>query len=265
MHKEIIMSEYQDEREGIGATEEVVVPTEPLSLSDKFIGVLTEPSATFAHISTVGSRTSDWIIPLLVMAVVLGASMLVRFSNPETAAQMQQQQEVAIQKQVDSGKISQEEADKIIEQMEQFGGMTKIFAPIGAALGYIAVFFILCLLYWLIVRFIMKGDTNFSFILSVVGLSAFISAIDQIVSILLMVVTGNAMANLSPALFLDIHEAGKTFYMLLVLAPISIWAQYVIGLGFAKAANMSTAKGLIASFIVWFLFALLTVTTGFGA
>jgi hypothetical protein len=265
LHKEIIMSEYQDERAGIGATEEMAAPTEALSLSDKFIGVLTEPSATFAHIRASGPRTSDWIIPLLVMAVILGVSMLVRFSNPETAAQMQQQQEVAIQQKVVSGKISQEEADKIAEQMEQFGGMTKILAPIGAALGYIAVFFILCLLYWLIVRFIMKGDTNYSFILSAVGLSAFISAIDQIVSILLMVVTGNAMANLSPALFMDSQTAGKTFYLLLILAPISIWAQYVIGIGFARTANISTAKGLIASFIIWFLFALLTVTTGFGA
>ncbi|MCZ7557299.1 MAG: YckD family protein [Bacteroidia bacterium] len=259
------MSENLDEREGMGTTEEMVSQSEPLSLTDKFIGVITEPADTFAIIRAAGPKTSDWIVPLLVMAIILGISMFVRFSNPETAAQMQQQQEMAIQKRVDAGQMTQEQADQTIEQMEQFGGMTKIFAPIGAVLGYVAIFFLLCLFYWLIVRFIMKGDTNYSFILSVVGLSAFISAIDQIISILLMVVTGNAMANLSPALFVDSQAAGKTFYLLMVLAPISLWAQYVIGIGFAKTANISTAKGVIASFIVWLLFALLTVTTGFGA
>ncbi len=259
------MSEYQEEMNGTDVAAETQQTVEPLSLTDKFIGILTEPSATYAHIRAAGSRASDWLIPLLIMAVVLGISMFIRFSNPETAAQMQQQQELAIQKRVESGKITQEQADTAIEQMEQFGGMTKIIAPIGAAIGYVAVFFILALVYWLIVRFLMKGDTTYSLVLSVVGLSAFISAIDQIISILLMVVTGNAMANLSPALFMQGDTQNKLFLLMLVLAPISIWAQYVIGIGFAKTANISTAKGLIASFIVWFLFALLTVTTGFGA
>ncbi len=256
------MSDYQNETSATGSATELVPEIEPLSLTDKFIGILTEPSATFDHIRAVGPRASEWVLPMLIMAAILGISMLVRFSNPETAAQMVQQQEEAMQKQVDQGKMSQEDADKVLDQIS---GITSTFAPIGAFISYIIVFFILCLVYWLLVRFLMKGEAGYSHILSVVGLSAFISSIDQILSILLMVVTGNGYANFSPALLMSGGMESTLFRLMLVLAPVSIWAQYVIGIGFSRIANVSLTKGMIASFIVWLLFVSLTVLTGFGA
>ena len=258
------MNEYQEENNPNSLSDRSPSP-EALSLSDKFVGILTEPSSTFAHIRATGPRTVDWLIPVLLMSIILGLSMFVRFSNPETAAQMMQQQEVAIQKQVDEGKMTQEQADQVHQQMAQFAGFTRVFASLGAVLGYAVVFFILCLLYWLLVRFVMKGEVTFSFILSVVGLAAFITAIDQIIALLLMVLTNNAFANLSPALLFGGDPQSMSFRILLILAPLAVWAQYVIGVGFAKVANISVTKGMIAAFLVWGLFASLTVFTGFGA
>ena len=253
------MSEIHEDNLTSELSTESAVIIEPLSLTDKFIGVLTEPTATFDHIRAAGTRTSDWLVPVLIVAAILGIATMVRFSNPETAAQMSQQQEQAMQKQVDDGKMTQEQAD---ETLETIGNVTKIAAPIGAFISYIAIFFLLCLVYWVLVRFLMKGDAGYSQMMSVVGLAGFIGGIDQLLSLLLLVVTGNAFANLSPALFMSGGMESTLFRSMMVLAPVSIWAQYVVGIGFSRIANLSLMKGMIASFIVWLLFVLFSIVAG---
>ena len=251
-----------DPKPEIGMTSEAPPPVDPLSITDKFIGILTEPAATYENVRAAGARTSDWLLPVIVVALILGVGMFIRFSNPDMAAEMMQKQTEAVQERVDSGDMTQEEADMASSQLESMKGVIGIFSASGAAIGYFIVFFIIALLYWVIVRFVMQGDAAYGMMLSVLGLSAWINAIDQLVSLLLTFVTGSMFANLSPALFMcgDIMETSTK--MMMLLNPIAIWAVYVAGIGFEKTANISRTKAMIAAFGFWIIFSVLSMLFG---
>lgn len=239
-------------------------PVEPLSITDKFVGILTEPSATYANVRAAGARTSDWLVPVALTALVLIVGMFLRFSNPATMTQMMETQSKALQEQVDQGKMTEEQADQATQQMESMGGILKVIGAVSAGFGFVIVFFILCLFYWLVVRFVMKGDVNFGLILSAAGLSTFISVIDQLVGLLLTFVTGKPFANLSPALLTGGNMATVTDRLLMMLNPIAIWSYYVLGIGFEKVATISRTKGMIVAFAFFVLASIAGAFSGFG-
>ncbi|GEM_PF-257504 len=249
-----------------GMIAEAPPPEEPLSLTDKFIGVLTEPSPTFENVRAAGPRVSDWLVPVLLLMIVIAVGTLARFSNPEFAAQIQQAQQSQFQKQVESGDMTQEQADQARQQMEGMKGFFPVIGAVTGAIGYFIFFFIIALLYWLMVRFIMRGDATYSLVLSALGLVGFINIIDQLVSLLLTYVTGKPFANLSPVLFMDVNIADMSFMVkvMMLLNPIAIWATWVLGIGLEKVGSISRAKGLIAAFSLYIIFTLLTLSTGMG-
>jgi hypothetical protein len=246
----------------IGMTSEAPPPIEPLSITDKFIGVLTEPAPTFENVKAAGSRVSDWLLPVIVVSLILGIGMFIRFSNPTFVAQIMDKQAQAMQEQVDSGAMTQEQADQAMSQMENYKGFMRIGGTVSSAIGYFIVFFIVAGLYWLIVRFVMKGDATFGLILSAVGLSAWINGIDQLVSLLLTFVSDSPFANLSPALFMDGDIADTSFKLMMLLNPIAIWAVYVMGIGFEKVATLSRSKAMIAAFGIWIIFSAISMLFG---
>ncbi|MBE0642843.1 MAG: YIP1 family protein [Bacteroidetes bacterium] len=250
--------------EGMGMSSVPPPPVEPLSITDKFIGILTEPSPTYENVRAAGARTSDWLVPVLITALILGVGMFLRFGNPTFMNTLAEKQTEELAKQVDSGRMTQEQADQQAQQFESMKGFIKISGTIGAAIGFIVVFFVLALLYWLAVRFGLKGDATFALILSAAGLSTYLSGIDQLVSLLLTFVTDKPFANLSPALFFDADIASMSTRFLMMLNPIAIWSYYVLGVGFEKVANISRVKGLAAAFAIWILFSLLGALAGFG-
>jgi predicted phage tail protein len=250
--------------EGTGMSSVPPPPVEPLSITDKFIGILTEPSTTYENVRAAGARTSDWLVPVALTAVILGVGMFLRFSNPTFMATMMDERTKAFTEQVDSGNMTQEQADQATEQMENMGGFIKITGTVGAAIGYVIMFFVMCLLFWLVVRFGLKGDATFALILSAAGLSTYIAGIDQLLSLLLAFVTDKPFANLSPALFFDGDIMAMSTRFLMMLNPVAIWSFYVLGIGFEKVANISRMKGMIAAFGIWILFSLLGAIAGFG-
>lgn len=235
----------------MAATEMKVEPeVESLSMTDKLIGILTEPSATYENLHLAGPKTSNWMIPLLLAMAIFAIGMVLRFQNPDMLHQITMQQQEQIMKKVESGELSQEKADEIIEQMGQYSGMVKIFGPISATVGFAFFVFLLVLLYWLLVRYAFKGNISFRMTLNVYGLILFISAIDQLIGILLSLLTDRAFITLSPALFMD-QDLGSTMYKAMMqINPFTIWSLFVLSIGFEKVAGLAKSKALIAAFSI---------------
>ncbi len=229
---------------------------QPLSISDKFVGIFSEPGAVFINTRQSGSRVSDWLVPLLALTIVLLAGTLIRFSNPDFMADIMQKQQEAMQQQVDSGKMTQEQADQITEQMGATGGLQKIFSAIGIMIGVLIVFFLVALLYWLLVRFVMRGDMTFTMLLSVYGLTAYISVVDQLLSILLGYALNNFYATVSPTVFLTPDLTSPLYKILGALNPLSIWGYFLFALGLHHAAYLSKAKAFGLVFGLWVLWVL---------
>jgi len=242
--------------------DEVIV--EPLSVTDKFIGILTEPTPTYENVRDTGPRTTDWLIPLIALVIVILAGTLLRFSNEAFLDKIRQQQIEAMQERVDSGAMTQQQADAAFEQLEKFGGMQKIFASVGVVLGVPIVFFLIALVYWLIAKFLLKANMTYVLMLSVFGLTAYIGVIDQLISIILGYVTGNFFATLSPTLFMEPDMTSKVYKFMNNLNPITIWSYYVFSVGLHIVGKISKAKAFGLVFGLWILWVIISTLLNFS-
>jgi hypothetical protein len=254
------MADTFDEYQPDQPTDEIIVDS--LGVSDQFIGILSEPSATFENVRLAGPRKKDWLVPLVALVVIVLASTMIKFTNESFKAEIKQKGVEAIQKQVQSGKMTQEQANTALQQMDSMSGIQVYFAAFGVLLGTPLIFLLIVFLYWLILKFGMKGAVTYALLLSICGLTTYINVIDQLVSLLLSFATGNSMAGLNPLLFMK-HEVGNKFHsVLMFINPISIWAYYLQGIGFHKVTGLSRAQGMTASFGLFILWILLTVFVG---
>ena len=83
------------------------IEEEELGITDKMVGVLTEPSTFFKKIANLPLKSSDWLIPLIIAIVITMISSAIMMTNPTIKADMQEKQmkqvEKYFQEQVDKG------------------------------------------------------------------------------------------------------------------------------------------------------------------
>lgn len=229
---------------------------EPLSVTDKFVGILAEPSAVYENVRAAGARVSDWLVPLLALALVIGAGMVLRTNDPQFMANVYEQQEKQMNAQVESGKMTQEQADQAAEQMKGFEGFTKIMMIVGGAIGPAFGFFFMSLVFWIIVKFVLKGEITFALMLATMGLTMYISVIDQLATLLVGYATGNMMATFSPAAFMTYDPTSSIYKLLSQIDPISIWGYVVFVIGISVVAGVDRVKAYAVVFGLWLVFIL---------
>lgn len=237
----------------IPATEPAPEPVAPLSITDKFVGILTEPEATYTNLKTAGHKVSDWLIPTLIFTIVIAIGTYFRMTNPEFVERMRQEQQTRMEEMVKEGKMTQEQASRSNQQLENIGPMIAIFSVVGVLFTVPLFIIVLGLIYWLILKFLFKGKSGFGLALAAYGLAAYFGAIDQLISLLLALVTNNMFASLSPALLLTPDPHAMTFKILNALNPIQIWSMIVLGIGLARVHELPRAKTYGLVFGLWAL------------
>ena len=178
-------------------------------------------------------------------------------SNKEIHFQIVDKQMTKIQqnfnKLVSEGKITQEEADKQIstiqDRMQKFGPVQMIFTVLGIFIGGFIVFFIMCGIYYLFAKFLLKGDGNYSSVLVASGLTSYIVIVQVIIAAILAFVFGRLVGDTSVAAFLDSDKATIAGFIFSKLDIFSIWIYIVLSIGLAK---MFKSKGMAPYFAVVF-------------
>ena len=87
-----------------------------VSLTDKIVGVFTEPGTLFSNIKLAGAKTTDWLVPIILIMLLSFAVQLVVLQNPVLKQQAIDEQmertEEFLQGYVESGQMTQEQADQ---------------------------------------------------------------------------------------------------------------------------------------------------------
>ncbi len=155
-----------------------------LSHSDKLVGLFTEPAQTFEKIAQAPIKVIDWLVPLLIFIVVLSLSTVIMQSNPQIKYQMLEKQtetmEKSFSKYVDSGAMTQEQADTQLDAMRERmdGGMAMLIPQIiGIVIFTFIVFFILAGFYYGVARLILNGDGTFGNAMVAYGLPFYIATV----------------------------------------------------------------------------------------
>ncbi len=240
-------------------------PVEPeeeaeLNHTDKLVGVFSEPGNTFAKMAKAGAKTSDWLIPIVILLAVAILSSIVMITNPTLNSKMKQDNEKRIQEMVDKGTITQEQADQQIEMSEKFMGGT--FMIITSAISIIIMgfifFFLISALWLLAVKFLLKGEGTFKDAMAAYGLPQYILVIQAIVMLILSLAMGNSFRSTSVAAFMDLDKASILHFALSKIDVFSIWFYAVISIGFAKMFKSNdTVKYYALVFGLWIVVSLI--------
>lgn len=248
-----------------------------LTHSDKMTGVFTEPGATFNQTALFPPRTSDWLLPLLLVIVVSIISNIVLMSNSETAylikdKQIEQieKQEAELQKKVEKGELKAEQADQQSNAMRQ--GIEMMSGPFGMVISSVGIivarfvfFFIFVLIFFLFAKYAFKGEGTFTSAMSAYGLPHYILAVQALVATLLAILLGKLFMDTSVASVIGADKKSITGLLLSYVDPISIWFYAVLGIALAKMFKAeSNTKYYILSFGVWIITGLILFAIGFN-
>ncbi len=237
-----------------------------MSHLDKMTGVFTSPSETFAEISKFPPKTTDWLFPVLALIVFVIISNFIMMSNPIIKQAIVEKQmekiEKGLQDAVDSGSMTQEQADSQLEtiqdNMDTQMGAGQVFQVIGTILGVFIVFFIVAGVYFIMAKFVLKGEGTYQSAMVALGLTFYISVLGTIVRVILALAMDKFFADTSVATFMSADTSTFMGFVLSKLDIFSIWSYAVIAIAFAKMfKSESTGKYYAMVFGLWIGFGLL--------
>jgi Yip1 domain len=233
-----------------------------LSHSDKMIGVFSEPSTTFEKIAKSPPKVIDWFLPILLLCVLVSIQQVLYHSNPEIAFQLKQKQMEAIEKrldaQVESGQLTRDQAnqqrDMIENRMDQMGGLTLVFSIIGIFIVIFIIFFIMAGIYFLLAKFVLKGEGGYTHVMVASGLSAYIGILGVIIITIISLLMGKLFMDTSLASFMSSDKSTLTGWIFAKLDLFTIWSFAVFAIGLAKMfKSTSTQKYYMLVFGVWLI------------
>jgi len=213
-----------------------------LNHTDKLVGVFAEPGSTFKRISKVGIKTTDWLIPILVVIIISIISNYVMMSNPTIKYSIMEKQMQAVEERFDEmvakGQMTEAQKDQQLQQtrdfMEQQGSTQLIFSTLGILIFTFLMFFIVSGVFFAVTKFGLKGEGNYKGAMAAYGLPHYIIVIQVVVMVILAFVLDRFIQGTSAAAILDSDKTTFAGWALAKLDIFSIWFYAVVAVGFAK-------------------------------
>jgi hypothetical protein len=224
-----------------------------MSLGGRLLNVFATPGDVFEEVKAAPETTANWLVPALILIAVSWVAALVIFTQPAIKQQLSDLTEQAIQRQIDTGHLGEQQAEQARVAGEKWA---IIAAQIFAALipvfqGFVAPF-LWGLIVWLLGAQFFKGHFSYMKAVETVGLANMISVLDVIVRTLLIVGLGNLYASPSPALLVKQFDPQNPAHSALaVLSVMSLWLLAVRAVGLARLSGASFAKCAVWVFGIW--------------
>lgn len=224
-----------------------------MSLVGRLLNVFATPGDVFEEVKAAPEATANWLVPALILVAASWAAALLIFSQPAIKQQLSELTEQAIQRQIDTGHLSEQQAEQARVAGEKWA---IIAAQIFAALipmfqGFVAPF-LWGLIVWLLGAQFFKGHFPYMKAVEVVGLANMIGVLEVIVKTLLIVGLGNLYASPSLALLVKQFDPQNPVHGLLAAVNVmTFWLLAVRAIGLARLSGASFAKAAVWVFGIW--------------
>ncbi|MBI3005825.1 MAG: YIP1 family protein [Ignavibacteriales bacterium] len=235
------------------------------SMMSKIVNIFSSPADSFEGISSSPSKASAWLFPFLAAFVISVLISYLLVANEMLRAQIVDQQAQAMQKMVDSGRMTQQQADASVDRMQSMGGgMFMAFGIIGALVFLCVYYFGGSLFLWLTGKLALKSTAGYGKYLEVYGMSAWVGVLGAIVTVLLMVGMSSLYASPSAALAIlsDYDASNDTHKFLSALNVFSVWQATVVGIGLSKLTGKPAGVSFGVSFGLWAVWVVISVLLG---
>jgi len=231
------------------------------------MNVFAEPGEVFEEIKSTPPATGNWLVPVFLWALVGIVTSVILLSQPAIQHQIHEQQAKAMDKMVQQGKLTREQADQATAAAEKFTGptMLMLFGGVGSVVVSIihAVWWALVL--WLLGRWLLKSQFPYTKALEVAGLPMMIGALGAIVGLLLGIILSRMYATPSAALLItDFDVTNKAHLFVATLNPFQIWQAIVMGVGLAKVTGAAAPRAVLGVLVFWAVQESLLILAGMG-
>jgi len=237
------------------------------SLTGKLMNVFAAPGEVFGEVKTASARAANWLVPVVIFAVVGVVTVCVLFAQPAIRQTIHDQQVKVLDQRVQQGTMTQTQEDQALQVMDKFMGptMLTVFGSVAVVLNSVVSVFWWALILWLCGRWCLKARFEYMKAVEVAGLATIILVLGLILSTSVAVILGRLYAGPSLGMLVSDFDPTKRAHLLLGAANIIyFWHTAVLGLGLAKLSGASTAKALMFVFIYWILAELILIAVGLG-
>jgi len=184
---------------------------------------------------------------------------IIAMTNKEVYFEAKKQGIENIEKMVESGTMTREQGDEAINAIDE--QMAFMQAPIGWVITIattlifgLIVFIIIVGIYYLFIKFLLKGEGTFISALVASGLTTYISILQIIIGGILTMLLGKMIMDTSLASLMGSDKNTLTGFLLAKIDPISIWAYIILAIGLAKMfKSESTGKYYAVVFGIWLI------------
>jgi hypothetical protein len=239
-------------------------PPSRTSLAARLLNIFATPGDVFEEVKVSAPSTGNWLVPMLLFGLVASVASFLILSQPAFTQKMREGQAKVYEKQVAAGKMTQADADRVMESMEKISGpIGKIFGVVGSFVAAFFTVFWWAFLLWLIARFCLKVPLPFGKGLEVAGLAGAICVLEAAVRLLLVFGFNNPMA--SPSLGMlakDADPQSTQFTVLNMVDIMTFWALAVRSIGLARLTGVSFGRAAIWVLGAWIL--MMSVFVGFS-
>jgi hypothetical protein len=241
-------------------------PEEPIAFIDKVIGIFTSPGDTMEKISQKPPKVLDWIIPVIIMIVIMFLSSWLTDQNASIKSQKNDYElkvtEKSFNMQVEAGALTQEKVDELLDNYyyaKQKDDPYKFIKLVGSLVfGIFLIFFLVNIIFFLLSRFILKGEGTYNNALVAYGFAYYILILQVILNLVLMLATEEYYLGFGLSNFFNVESFSFAEFVLRKLDPFVIWFYAVLGISLAKMfKSKDTTKFVISVFAVWIGFSLL--------
>jgi len=232
----------------------------PLTLPERLLFLLTAPRRLFGELPFEPHRPSNWIVPWVILSLTMIISGVVMLTHESLMGQISQIMEETLRAATEDGAFSAEDVEW---QMRLVGPGSPIFAFIwiaGPAAAALVTIFALAFFYSLIGRSAMNAHAPFMKVVEVVGLTSLVRALETLVTLGCVLLTGSILATPSAALVLETFDPASTLHFALSrLNPFTFWALGVTALGLAELFERDFPKVFVLILALWFLWNMMTL------
>jgi len=236
-----------------------VPPPITTSLLSRMFNVFAAPGEVFEEVKASPPSTANWFAPALIYILIgwIGGFMIM--SQEGLRHQMAEMREKPIQKRVEQGKMTQQQADQALAASEKFADIfTKIIVVLGPVVMAFTTPFWWAFFMWLVGAKFLHGNFSYMKAVEVAGLVNMIEVLEAIVRSLLVLALGNLLAAPSPMLLIHDFDPQNTVHgALSTLNILVLWALGVRAIGVSKLAGVSFGKALgwlVALWVAWYAF-----------
>ncbi|MGD0258372.1 MAG: YIP1 family protein [Verrucomicrobiota bacterium] len=226
-----------------------------MSLAARLLNVFAIPGEVFEGVRASRFYVGNWLLPVLLSAVVGVLTIIVILSQPSVARQVRElseQQAKALEQRVKAGKVTRVEANHVqaVTRRLTDPATLKTIGSMAAVLFSVVRVFWWAFILWLAGRMFLKVQLGYLKALEVAGLALMISVLGGVVALALTVNLPRIFATPSLALVAPDFEATRKSPLMLGAANVfSFWLVGVLSVGLAKLARVPFLRA------AWFVFA----------